>query len=404
MKVATAVLAVFVIVYVGIHLSRFKKADYTVQTVFSQTIEDNLSVTGMFFRDEETFEIGKAGIVSCNYAVGEKVSSTSRIASVYKSQSAVDRQREIENLQETLTSLEKAQTNSQTTDAIRPETLNGMIGEFAAKLIADRDNKDLSSLRELRSDLTEIYARREIIVGTDVDYTSQILQIKERLSELEGYGSEDSQAVYTNVSGYFVDHCDGYEKICTDRNLEDLRASELDGLVKNYKGYSADTGRLRVVTSQKWQFVLTVSEQESYSIREGSTIQIRFSGLGDTVRATVTELRRDPGSGRFLVILQGDTVTPFLLESRVQAAELLVRSYSGLKVPKEAIRFNENGQMGVYVILMGKMYFRAVDEIYENESFIICPPDYQSEDGTPTLKMYDTIILGGMNLYEQKPA
>lgn len=403
MKIATALLAVFVIAYTGIHLSRFARDDYTVQTVYGQTIEDNLSVTGIFFRDEATFGIGKAGIVSCNYAVGEKVSSTSRLASVYKNQTAVDRQREIENLRETLVSLEKAQANSQTTDAIRPETLNGTISEYAAGLIADRDREDLSALRELRSSLTEVYARREIIVGTNVDYTSQILSIKERLADLESRGLEESQPVYTNVSGYFVDHADGYEHLCTEQILADISASELDGLVQNYKGYKTDTTRLRVVTSQKWRYVLTVSEQESYTLREGGSVTIRFPGLGETVRAMVTELRRDPDSGRFLVILQGDTIIPFLLESRVQAAELLVRSYTGLKVPKEAIRFNENGQMGVYVILMDKMYFRAVDEIYENESFIICPADYQSEDGTPALKMYDTIILGGMNLYDQKP-
>ena len=56
-----------------------------------------------------------------------------------------------------------------------------------------------------------------------------------------------------------------------------------------------------------------------------------------------------------------------------------------------------------YAVLMDKMYFRAVGEVYENEAFIICPTDYESDDGTPTLKLYDTIILGGVNLYDQKP-
>lgn len=403
MKIATAVLAVFVIIYVGIQLSRFTKEDYSVQTVYSQTVEDNLSVTGIFFRDEEVFPIGKSGIVSCGYAVGEKVSSTSQIASIYKNQSAVDREREIENLSETLQSLEKAQANSQTTDAIRPETLNGMISQYAARLIADRDREDLSSLRDLRSSLTEVYARREIIVGTDVDYTGQIAVIKAKLQTLQSQDADQSEAVYTNVSGYFVDHSDGYEDICTDEILATTTASELDGLIANYKGYSPNTTELRVVTSQKWRYVLTVSEQESYLLREGSTVTIRFPGLGETFKVTVQELRRDPSSGRFLVVLEGDTVTPFLLENRVQACEILARTYTGLKVPKEAIRFNENGQMGVYVILMDKMYFRAVGEIYENENFIICPTDYVSDDGTPTLKMYDTIILGGMDLYDQKP-
>lgn len=119
--------------------------------------------------------------------------------------------------------------------------------------------------------------------------------------------------------------------------------------------------------------------------------------------AVVEELRRDSESGRFLVIMRGDTVLPMLLESRVQAVELLVGSSVGLKVPKEAIRFNESGQMGVYVVIMDKMYFRAVGQVYENDSFILCPIGYESADKSPALKLYDTIIVGGMDLYDQKP-
>lgn len=403
MKIATVVLAVFVIIYVAFQMSRFSGKGYTYQTVYAQTVEDNLAVTGIFFREEKTFPVSSSGVVSCSYSVGEKVSSTSQIAAVYRSQSDVDRQREIKNLKETLQSLEKAQDSSQTTDAIRPETLNGMISDYAARLIAGRDKEDYSSVRELRSALTEVYARREIVVGTDVDYTGQIESIKNRIADLENQSSEQTQAVYTDVSGYFVDHVDGYEDTCTSERLDTLTAAQAEQIVADYGGYYPDTSALRVVTSQKWRYVFTASEKEIFSLKKGGTVTIRFPNLEDTVSARVQELRRDSDSGRFLVILEGDTVLPFLLENRVQAAEILISRYTGLKVPKEALYFNENGQMGVYAVLMDKMYFRAVGEIYENEAFIICPTDYESGDGTPTLKLYDTIILGGVNLYDQKP-
>ncbi|MCI8599984.1 MAG: hypothetical protein HFE45_00090 [Oscillospiraceae bacterium] len=403
MKIATVLLSVFIIGYVGVQLPRFFKGEgYTLQTVYKQTVEENLAVTGIFFREEKVFPVGRDGVVSCNAAVGEKVGKSSKLLTVYRDHSAAERQREIENLSETLQSLEKAQLSSQSTDVIRPDTLNSTISSFAARLIASRDNGSLSEIRTMRADLREVYARREILIGANVDYSGQIAELKGRLDYLEGLGSEEWGSVYTDVSGYFVDHIDGYEDVCTMERLAEMTAAEADQMIASYSGYNPDSSSVMVVTSQKWRFAFTVPEEQTLSMRTGKSATLRFPG-GSQVSAVVEELRRDSESGRFLVIMRGDTVLPMLLESRVQAVELLVGSSVGLKVPKEAIRFNESGQMGVYVVIMDKMYFRAVGQVYENDSFILCPIGYESADKSPALKLYDTIIVGGMDLYDQKP-
>lgn len=403
MKIATVLLSVFIIGYVGVQLPRFFKGDnYTLQTVYKQTVEENLAVTGIFFREEKVFPVGRSGVVSCSAGVGEKVGKSAKLLTIYRDHSAADRQREAENLSETLQSLEKAQQSSQSTDVIRPDTLNSTISGYAARLIASRDNGDLAEIRSMRADLREVYARREILVGANVDYSSQIAALKSRLEYLEGLGSEELGSVYTDASGYFVDHVDGYEEICTMERLAEMTASDADQMIAEYSGYNPDPSSVMVVTSQKWRFAFTASEEQTLSMRTGKSVTLRFPG-GSEVPAVVEELRRDSESGKFLVVMQGDTVLPMLLESRVQAVELLLGSSVGLKVPKEAIRFNENGQMGVYVVMMDKMVFRAVGQIYENDSFILCPMDYESEDKSPVLRLYDTIILGGVDLYDQKP-
>ena len=89
MRIGTLVLSVFVIIYVVFQLVNFSGQDYTYYTVYSQTVEDNLSVTGMFFREESTIPIQNGGIVSYEYEVGEKISSSARVASIYQNQAAV---------------------------------------------------------------------------------------------------------------------------------------------------------------------------------------------------------------------------------------------------------------------------------------------------------------------------
>ena len=85
MKIATVLLSVFIIGYVGVQLPRFFKGEgYTLQTAYKQTVEENLAVTGIFFREEKVFPVGRDGVVSCNAAVGEKVGKSSKLLTVYR--------------------------------------------------------------------------------------------------------------------------------------------------------------------------------------------------------------------------------------------------------------------------------------------------------------------------------
>ena len=54
---------------------------------------------------------------------------------------------------------------------------------------------------------------------------------------------------------------------------------------------------------------------------------------------------------------------------------------------------------GVYVVLMDKMYFRTINIVYETEEFVISSA---SEEETYPLKLYDTVIVEGVGLYNQK--
>ena len=74
--------------------------------------------------------------------------------------------------------------------------------------------------------------------------------------------------------------------------------------------------------------------------------------------------------------------------------------YQGHRVPKSAIRY-EGSQPGVYVVLVDKMYFRRINVIYETAEFVISEENWTPDEGT-ALKLYDTVIVEGVGLYNQK--
>ena len=117
---------------------------------------------------------------------------------------------------------------------------------------------------------------------------------------------------------------------------------------------------------------------------------------------TVLSSEMDKDTGKYKVCLQGDTIDPFLLGTRVQSAEIVVTTYSGLKIPKEALRF-PNDEMGVYVLIGDKIYFRKIDQIYETTDYVLSRTYYKGDtEGTDFVKLYDTIIVEGKDLYDQK--
>ncbi len=119
---------------------------------------------------------------------------------------------------------------------------------------------------------------------------------------------------------------------------------------------------MKVVSNHEWQFVISLSEQELQSLAGSRTVLLQFPNHREKVKMTVQSSDRDPDSGRYKVCLKGDTVDPFLLGTRVQSAEILVTTFSGLKIPKEALRFPEK-EMGVYILLGDKVYFRKIEQI-----------------------------------------
>ena len=400
MRIGTVVLAVFLLIYVAFQLMRYTGSSYSYQTVYSTTVEDTLPVTGVFFREEEPISVGQTGVLSCNYAVGEKVPIGSEVARLYKSQDAIDLQREIASLENMIDSLQRAQDAAKTSEAVLPETLNAQIAADVSELIQYRDQADFSSIESLKGELVEAFARRQIIVDAENDYSGEISELQ---AELDSLRARDD-AVYTTyqsgVAGYFVDHVDGYEDICTPDALSEMTASDLDQMVNSYTSYAADSSHVKVVTNHIWQFAFTVTEDEALSLAEGRTVRIRFPNQSETVSMTVEELRRDVDAGEYLVVLEGDLIDAYLLTTRVQACELIINTYEGLRVPKSAIRY-EDGQPGVYVVLVDKMYFRRINVVYETAEFVVSAQNWTPDEGT-ALKLYDTVIVEGVGLYNQK--
>ena len=84
-----------------------------------------------------------------------------------------------------------------------------------------------------------------------------------------------------------------------------------------------------------------------------------------------------------------------MLNNRFDNAELIFDEYTGIKIPREAIRF-QGEQKGVYVMLGQDITFKKVDVIYEGDDYVLS----KNTSDDSYLLLYDQILLEGVSADE----
>ena len=401
-KVLTAAsfcLSAFLIVYVVFQLVSFSGTDYVTQTVYSQTVDEQINMDGFIVREETVIPLTASGYLSANYSVGTKVSLGADLGKVYPNRDAAGNRYTIRQLQLKANALSDAKAAADTTDVIKPEDLNQSIRQSVFRLIASRDSGDFSGVEQYKEEIIRYAGQREMVLYPETDYSAQIEELNQQIQTLEALGENSLTSVISTASGYFVDHIDGYEETLSSIDLSSLTISKAKEMISAYTSYQADTSAVKIVTSHKWRYITVLSGSDAEQLRSGSSVSLRFSHVSSDVTMTVEKLTRNEETGEYLAVFLGENINEELLSIRFCSATIVVASYTGLKIPKEALRFEE-GVRGVYVVVMDKMYFRKIEEIYEAEDYFIAKIN---EDDADSLRLYDTIIVQGKNLYDQKP-
>ena len=93
---------------------------------------------------------------------------------------------------------------------------------------------------------------------------------------------------------------------------------------------------------------------------------------------------RDRENGKCLIVVQSDRYLSYMTLLREQNAELMLKEYDGLRVPKNALRVDENGVSGVYCLVGRVAYFKPVSIVYQGLSLIhiLDFREKESEDGS----------------------
>ena len=401
MLLITAVLAFF-----GVQVYRAMVQPMQTVTAMATVVNDEISAVGYFVRAEVQISESYRGLLQYTAAEGQKVAKNELFANVFDDPSAAETTDRIDALTNRIETLETALSYStqdvsedgRTVDGASTENLSASIRSRIVEINAAADSRSYAQMSDTVTGLERDIINRDFAFGSYEEVQATIAQLNSTRTRLQNSIGRRKSGMYTPKAGYFSAAVDGYESQLTFQKLASMTLEDYEKL-DDYTPEILPDVVGKVVTDFSWYFVTKLNRADSDRLAVGQTVWLQFDATGDLlVQARVDDLRW-LGSSDALAIFSSDRELSSLISLRKQSARIVVHTYEGIKVPKDALRVDSEYNMGVYVITGMYAEFKKITPVYETEDYYIVQSD---PSRTSNLLVFDEIIVSGRNLENRK--
>ncbi|MCD7792411.1 MAG: hypothetical protein LUG92_03285 [Oscillospiraceae bacterium] len=364
-------------------------ATVTAEAV-AATVEIGGQATGIIVRDE-TMLTSDGTYIDVTAADGERVGVGQQLATAMSSQTGLERanrihelELEIERVSAALSELDSAEELTARDDSVNAAVLG------LTSAVARGELTELESLSLALSSLV-FASSGETVTQSDLD------ALETELAGLRSSSSADTVTLAADSSGLFTSVVDGWEHITPD-DLTGLTPSGLQELIDSGNDI-AEGAYGKLVKGIYWYFAADMSATDAANLTAGEYAALDFGRYyGDTVYAEVVSISSSEG-GEVTVVFRCNTALAETLALREVSAEVVFDTYSGIRVPAEAIRADEETDSTyVYVITAMQVECKDIEILYAGDGYCIveCGTDSNS------LREGNTIIVSGKDIYEGK--
>lgn len=401
-KLVMAILFGAVVLYIGYYAVNLLLFPLTTAPVYTDTADVSLPVSGYVVRDEAVIPASYS-IVDIQREEGERVGRGKVIAEAFKSADALARSQKIRALEQRLDQL-KAAAGVPADGGDASKTDAGILTRLISVKSAVAGG-ELSGTEDDIQELKNLVFRRDYAYSNAANMDQMTAELNSQLAALLQASTSDTTEVTAQESGIYSGLVDGYESVLTVDSLNDMTPSDFDRIAPDKQ--PADSALLgKLVLGNDWYFVTAVSKEDASSLRQKKTVTIRFSKDVDGEISMKVARVGEAENGRCVVVFSLDRYLSQMTLQRHLTADIIDRSYSGLRIPKKAVRMNEQGQAGVYCVVGLQAEFKRIAIVYEGGDYYLVKPA-EKDDGTPLdgammLRENDEVIVSASGLYDGK--
>ncbi len=400
-KALLALFALILLVYVGYQAYLVAYEPYETTIVKESTYAKELTLNGFFVRDESVLESEYQGVVGYQYQTAEKVPAGAQVARIYENESDLYILDKIEDLKSQRSVLKEIQ-GSVGGDALKIDLVKRQLNDAKFALMRAADTGNFSNLDSLQTEILLCLNRYALCLGDDLQLDEAIQDLNREIESLQAQVPSSIGSVKTNKSGYFSSLTDGLEDTFTIGSIDTLTVSEAKAMLSK-KGQSNTAAVGKVAYDNRWRFVAVVPQEDRDRFRVGRTTTLTFTAsVVHSVRVTVEKIITEEGSSDVVVVFAGKDMDADFLTMRFEDPRVTVTSYSGIVIPKDAVRIrttkDENGNTHsekiVYAVVGKSARARKLSIVYEDENVIVSEATGQSD----YVAAYDQVIIKGKEL------
>ncbi len=415
-KIVIAVLVIAVAAYVAMNLyireSDKVTTEYASMITQAETIEADCFVIRDEYRGEKTnsalVKNSGEGVYVPYIEDGARVADGDTIALFFSSQSEAKAYQQKIELEEKLSRYEQLRDQS-LLNYIDIDRLDTTIKSEFNEILTDIENNDFSHIDEKFDTLKYNISSRQIAVGEDVDFKTQIDNINEQIKELSGAGI-NYKKIKAKYPGCFIGNVDGYEGVVDYNSVEGMTVSEINAALDSDPVKVKSNVIGKIVGEYNWYAVCNLPYSSIGDVTVGSKLKVGFKDTGvNDIEMTVVSVTTDGETAG--VVLKSGLMSSEIANLRKEKITVKLREYTGLKIPKEAVReeqvtvTNKDGEQetvnakGVYILYGQVVRFRKINDIYSTDEFIVSKTD---SDLKGYVSLYDMVITKGRELYDGK--
>ena len=401
-RVVFVLVGAVLLIYLGVMVIGAFSATPETTAAVHVTVNDSFTADGWFFRDEIPVTGSSSSSVRHIAYSGERVQKDAALAVVYSDEESLALSREIEPLQNRISLLDAAlQTASESSDSTNlDQSITLAIQQLASQAKEGTGTALANSANSLRT-LSLRNASDELdsfAIQTERD------ALAAELSALEQQLAGRTTELAAPTSGYYSEVVDGYENVLTLEEMDSLTLARFRELAENPE--QVDSGQMlgKMIEGFTWYLAAEIPKEQADRLSQGQSLRVSFTQASMETPVTVYSVIQERGSDTALLIMEGTEFNSELVSMRNQPIEIILATYSGLKVPKEAVRIvsstdssgNTTQQIGVYIVSGGIQKFKIISEpLFETEDYYVVE---QSATNVDMLVEQDQIIVRGRNL------
>lgn len=412
-KLLMTVITLALLAYFGFQGVQYFSDPLSSTLAYTYRVEETASLTGYMVREELVLSGDSSGLLQLQRQEGERVAVGGTVAKVYANQEALDRQKEIENLNgriEQLTYVQEAEAGVEVARKLDQQIRRNILDHRAA-LAAGRLNEAEQQSAELRAQVLKY----DYTVSDTEDVDTQLQTLKAELKSLNAQSGGSTKRITAPKSGLYSAVVDGYESLLRPETVSQLMPSDLTAL-RPEEGVRSEVGKL--VLGKEWFFVAAVPADTAAKLEKleqrGTELTLRFAkGVGRDLSVTIASISPEE-NGRCAVVFRGETYLAQLTMLRQQSAQIVYDEVNGIRIPKEALRVvtrtvqledgstKESTVTGVYTLLGREARFKPVEVLYTGETYVLAEPAIRSDQETLRLRPGDEVIISANNLVDGK--